>query len=364
MLKTLLAFLSLILLVVLSFGQAPQRLNYQAVVRNTNGQPLANGMHVSLRFTIHDISATGNSVFTEIQTDTTNQFGLVSVKIGAVSNLSTVNWSNGAKYLKVELDPMGGSNFTDMGTSQLLSVPYALFAGNSEPGPQGITGPQGDLGATGSAGSTGPTGASGDNGITGATGPTGNAGTIGATGVTGATGIGLTGATGATGSAVGFVINIGDLYGGGIVVDVWDSSGTQHGLVASLTDISDSSIWSNVTNTLIGTSAESYTNGKANTAAIIAQAGETTSAAQLCRLYTGGGYSDWYLPANWELEECFKAAPVVNRNLGDANGFQPIFYWSSTEGLSNLAYDANFLNAYIYDDSKANPYAVRAVRKF
>ena len=193
----------LLLLCTVVFAQAPQLLNYQAVVRNASGQPVTTG-NVKLRFTIHDGSSTGPTVFTEVQTVVPNQFGLVTPSVGAVNNnLATVNWGGGAKHLQVEVDIAGGSNFTDMGTTQLLSVPYALYAANSAPGPQGpqgVTGPQGVAGAAGAVGAQGPTGATGPQGIPGVQGATGNDGAVGATGPTGAQGVqGVPGANGDTG---------------------------------------------------------------------------------------------------------------------------------------------------------------------
>ena len=110
----------LALLLVISFcadllSQAPQKMNYQAVVRNSAGQPLPRGTMVAIRFSIHDQTPTGTVVFTENQTDTVNEFGLVNMHVGAVNNLGVINWGNGAKYLQVELDPSGGTNFTTMG---------------------------------------------------------------------------------------------------------------------------------------------------------------------------------------------------------------------------------------------------------
>ena len=201
-------------------AQSPQQLNYQAVVRNAQGQPVTTGT-VSMRFTIHSDSANGASVFQEVHHASPNQFGLVNLGVGSLSgNLATVNWGSGSKFLQVELDAAGGTNYSDMGTTQLLSVPYALYAANSAPGPvgptgvaglPGITGTNGANGATGSPGVTGPTGA----GPTGATGPSGNNGATGATGANGITGpsgqdgsaglpglngaIGQTGATGPSG---------------------------------------------------------------------------------------------------------------------------------------------------------------------
>jgi len=168
----------------------------------------------------------------------------------------------------------------------------------------------------------------------------------------------------------GYIHNIGDLYGGGIIVNVWDSSGVQHGLIASLADLSTSSAWSNVTATLIGATAESPDNGKANTAAMLSQSGATSGAAFLCNSYIGGGYNDWYLPAAWELAECYKAAAVVNRNIGDVNGFQfftgsnGVLYWSSTEVNSTVAWAEAFHVGSADTTTKSNTYSVRAVRRY
>ncbi len=112
-------------------AQSPQLFNYQAIARNSTGNVVANNTPVTFRFTIHDGSPSGTTVFTEIQNTTANQFGLVNVQIGSVNNLSSVNWDTGDKFLQVEYDAGGGSNFADMGTTQLLSVPYALHSKTS-----------------------------------------------------------------------------------------------------------------------------------------------------------------------------------------------------------------------------------------
>jgi hypothetical protein len=350
----IIAAFAVVLVSALNAGaQAPQLINYQAVVRNASGQPVANGTVVSLKFIIHDITPTGTSVFNETQSDTANQFGLVNAKIGILNNLALVNWSTGAKYLQVELDPTGGSNFTDMGTSQLLSVPYALFAANSEQGPIGPTGAEG-------IGTTGPTG------IAGATGPTG---AIGATGIAGPTGLaGATGAIGPTGGGL-FTHYIGQLYGGGIIASVWQDSTGEHGLIASLNDLSTNSPWSNIDSTLIGNTAQSQFAGEVNTPAIINQAGQTTSAALLCKNYTGGGYTDWYLPAIWELQQCYNAGMIINRILGGTTGLQfNVRYWSSTEYDINHAWGEDFYygfgSAGTNYDLKTKLYSVRAVRRY
>jgi len=123
----------------------------------------------------------------------------VNVEIGQLGNLAIVSWGNNPKFLEVDADINNTGTFIPMGTSQLISVPYALYAANSAAGP---------IGPTGRVGATGPTGAAGATGV-GLPGPTGFAGITGATGVTGSNGItgptgtglnGITGITGPTGA--------------------------------------------------------------------------------------------------------------------------------------------------------------------
>lgn len=180
-----------------AMAQAPQKMNYQAVVRDASGAPLSGGRNVTVRFQIHDITQGGVVVFQETNTAVTNQFGLITAVIGGTGNLAGVSWGSGAKWLQVEIDVNGGNNFTDMGTTQLISVPYALYAGNSAAGTTGPTGPQGNPGATGATGAAGAPGAQGATGAQGLQGTPGTPGVAGATGATGAAG--APGATGATG---------------------------------------------------------------------------------------------------------------------------------------------------------------------
>ncbi len=114
--------------------QPPQALNYQAIARDSAGNTLPNRV-IGLRFSILDNSATGTVLYTETFTDTTNLFGLFSVDIGTgtpvAGTFNAINWAVGTKWLKVETDVTGGNNYSLMGTSQFLSVPYALYAANS-----------------------------------------------------------------------------------------------------------------------------------------------------------------------------------------------------------------------------------------
>ncbi len=102
--KNLLTLLLLQLIVVALFAQAPQKVNYQAIVRDGNGQPLPGGTNVTVRFVIHDGSPQGPSVFQETNNAVTNQFGLITQYLGGTGNLGAVDWGNGAKYLQVLID--------------------------------------------------------------------------------------------------------------------------------------------------------------------------------------------------------------------------------------------------------------------
>lgn len=123
--------LCFLLFLMTSIAQAPESFKYQAVARDLSGQTVTNTT-ISLRLSILTESATGSVVFQETQTAVTNDFGLFSISIGqgtiTAGNFSGIDWSNGDKFLKVETDFTGGNTYTEMGTSQLLSVPYAFYA--------------------------------------------------------------------------------------------------------------------------------------------------------------------------------------------------------------------------------------------
>jgi len=183
-------------------AQVPQALNYQAVARNASGNLITNQL-VGLRLSILAGSSTGIVSYEETQSASTNQFGLFTISIGSgtpvTGTFNSINWSTGQYWLKVELDATGGTNYIAMGTAQLLSVPYALYAASS--GTVGVTGATGSTGPTGATGLAGVTGPSGTNGTNGATGPTGATGATGSAGLIGPTGVGTTGAVGPTGVA-------------------------------------------------------------------------------------------------------------------------------------------------------------------
>jgi hypothetical protein len=137
--KTILFCLMLVLSITSLFAQAPMQMNYQGVARDQSGNPLANQV-LRIRVTIRNASAIGTAEYSETRGVTTNNYGLFNFAIGSpgaiysTGLLSTVNWGAGTKFMQVELDAAGNNNFVDLGATQLLSVPYALYALNSGSG--------------------------------------------------------------------------------------------------------------------------------------------------------------------------------------------------------------------------------------
>ena len=112
-------------------AQSPEKMSYQAVIRNTNGALLAN-QNIGIRVQILQSSESGAAVYTETHSRSTNANGLVTLEIGGGSvvtgSFSGINWDNGPYFLKTEIDPGGGTSYSIIGTTQLMSVPYALQA--------------------------------------------------------------------------------------------------------------------------------------------------------------------------------------------------------------------------------------------
>lgn len=114
-------------------AQSPQAINYQAVARDNSGNPLTN-RNIGVRVGILSGSSTGTSVYSETHNVTTNQFGLFNIEIGrgVVQSgvFAQINWGSNTHFAKIDIDQNGGTNYQFVGTSQMLSVPYALYAEN------------------------------------------------------------------------------------------------------------------------------------------------------------------------------------------------------------------------------------------
>jgi hypothetical protein len=301
--KLLLAVFAILLISVSSFAQAPDSLNYQAIVRNADGNLIAE-QPVGLEISILQGSNTGTVVYTETHAAISNKFGLVNLIIGGgtptVNTFPVIDWSAGPYFVKVGLDPNGGTTYsTIMGTSQLLSVPYALHANTADR----FLGSDSDCG-----------------------------------------------------------LKIGDTHAGGIIFYL-EPCGC-HGLVAKASDeleVEDIK-WSN-SNKDTYALARGLFRGAPNTKKIIFNmgVGEALPAEQ-CAGLTDGGFTDWYLPSIEELDMMYS-----NLHSQGIGGFSNRYYWSSTENSSNSVWVVAFMsmNGKVSSEGKGNEIMhTRAVRSF
>ncbi len=289
--KKVLSVVATLVLVFSSFCQAPEGFKYQAVVRDA-GNVILNNQTVGIRMTIQQGSIGGAIVYQETFASTTNAFGLVNLEIGngtvISGNFAAIDWANGPFYIETAVDVTGGTGYVVIGTSQLMSVPYALYAkssGSPLPGPQGPQGPIGPLGS-------------------------------------------------------GFTHYIGEQFGGGVIYHLWkDSLGIEHGLIVDVVNIASGVPWGNA-GTLIGLGAQSPWYGLTNSLAIVAVGWINPTAADICINSNNGGFSDWYLPAREELLPLrinfYDIGKVLNSIIGaDEIGYWE--YWTSTEWNASTA---------------------------
>ncbi|MBC8489701.1 MAG: hypothetical protein H8D45_27085 [Bacteroidetes bacterium] len=133
--KLTFTFVIVIAVTIAAIAQPPQAFKYQAVVRDNSGEILQN-QAVGVRISIHEGSAIGEISYQETFTETTNQFGIVNLEIGngipSYGTFSSIDWSNNLKFIETEIDPLGGTAYVSVGTSELLAVPYALYSDRSK----------------------------------------------------------------------------------------------------------------------------------------------------------------------------------------------------------------------------------------
>lgn len=287
-------------------AQVPNKFNYQAVARNSAGQSIPNAP-ITVRITILDGGPNAAGVYSETRSVTTNQLGLFTIAIGSsgaiasAGNFANINWSTGNKYIKVDADPLGGSNFVTLGNSELLSVPYALYAVNGVPG---VAGPQGPPGAQGVAG---PQGVAGTQGVAG---PIGPAGPQGATGPQGPQGLPGTGSVNTIqGDAV---ISVANPSGPTVTVSVNNNSITTNKLAQSGAANGQVLKWNGVQWVAANETAGPWIingNDIANTNSgnvgigvnapsanlHVAQIGNNPTTFVLGRNHTGGGFTSMYM---------------------------------------------------------------------
>jgi uncharacterized protein (TIGR02145 family) len=130
-LKTLL----LLILSVTIYAQSPLGFSFQTIIRDAEGKVQKN-QSVKLRFSILQGSESGSSVYTETHSKTTNEYGVINLTVGTGTpvsgSFSSIVWGSNIHFLKTEIDPLGGSTYTISSTSQLMSVPYAIYASQAD----------------------------------------------------------------------------------------------------------------------------------------------------------------------------------------------------------------------------------------
>ena len=428
--KRLFTIMAVVIITARVFAQPPQKMSYQAVIRDVGGT-LLQSHAVGMRIQILQTSEFGAAVYVETHSASTNANGLVTLEIGSgnvvLGTFATINWANGPYFLKTETDPTGGTNYTITGTSQLLSVPYALHANTAASYPEtdptvkainGIIKSNGTTISTATAGTDylTPTGSAAlltnfpilnqnttgnaatvttNANLTGDVTSTGNAtiiankktmtatAPVSVTGnpkviASGAVAISIAAATPSTAGSMsaadktkldGIATSthiIGESYGGGIIFYL-DASG-EHGLIAATSDQSTAVVWTNpaFASTVSNAVRDGINGGLANTERIILQAGAGSYAAQLCANYKGGNYADWYLPSKYELNLMYMNIGQGNLlGLGNVGGFANNYYWSSTEYNNSLfAWVQSFNDGLQSAGGKNYSLYVRAVRAF
>lgn len=329
-----LVFIFLLLAELSTFGQAPDLVSFQALARDSSQNILINSL-LLVRFSIHNNSVNGPTVYQEEHSTTTNGFGQFSLNLGggvsSTGSFDSINWGQGAKYLQIEIRKSTNEPFINLGGEQLLSVPYALYAKNTElpPGTQG-----GLLYWNGSAWVS-----------------------IG----TGTTNQILTWCNGQPQWGP-CQLNIGDPFEGGVIgyilqpEDPGYNPQQTHGIIAAPFDQSIGAPWG-CFNQLLGYYDTNIGAGFVNTKGIIRLCNTAGIAAYICDTLTLNGYTDWFLPTYDELNKLY-----LNKNL--IGGFSNDFYWTSSEFNINNTYGQDFGTGVQSSQGKYALLKVRAIRYF
>jgi hypothetical protein len=308
-------------------AQAPQRMSYQSVLRNSSNVLLAETL-VGIKISVLQGGAAGTPVYVETQTATTNANGLLSIQIGAgtasTGSFATINWAAGTYFIKTETDPAGGTNYSITGTQEILSVPYALSAGN------GISTAQADAIVSMQAQITDLQ---------------------------------------AQISPCGYEIGQNVPALGGIIFYL-DPSGC-HGLVCAPTDQSTGAKWRVSGINFLereGPHGTGLYEGKYNTL-VSADVNGINSATKICSDLNLGNKYDWYLPSIEELNKMYENIGQGNTlGLGNVGDFADNRYWSSSAAYYDV-WSLDFSNNSPFfdrqeDSGKFELLYVRAIRAF
>jgi hypothetical protein len=145
MIKKYIFIVVMLVFVTTAMAQIPQQLNYQGIARNASGEPISTHV-ITVRLSIIDSASNGIVTYQETKTVSTNYVGLFTIVIGApggtnvIGTIASIHWSTGKKFIKLEIDPNGASNFSLVGMNQLQSVPFALSADPVGPASGDLTG--------------------------------------------------------------------------------------------------------------------------------------------------------------------------------------------------------------------------------
>ncbi len=319
--KLLCSLVAIATLAISCFGQAPEGFKYQAVVRDA-GNTILNNQAVGIRMTIQQGFIGGNSVYQETFSPTTNSFGLVNLEIGSGTVVSgdftTIDWSNGPYFIETAVDVTGGTSYAVMGTSQLLSVPYALHAKTAENVMNDLVDdadadPSNELQTLSRVGTT----------VTLSNGGGTFEDSIGV--YTAGTGIDISNNIVSTVEPT-YTIGLWPELGGYVF---WVSADGKHGLVAETQD-QGAVEWYGAQD-LVSDPANHSVNGQR--------------------------FRDWRMPTQYELNEMYVQQGVIG-------GFSSVNYFSSTQTSSSGCIAQNFGSGFPFNASMINTYNVRAVRAF
>lgn len=362
----------LILVVLIPFSglwaQSPEKISYQAVVRDSNNLLVIN-TEIGMRVSILQGSASGSAIYTETHTPTTNGNGLISIEIGDGStndNFADINWAEGTYFIKTEIAPDGSTNYSITGTSQVLSVPYALHAKTADALTEEIIESDPVFSESPAANITNQH-ITNINNLSGVN--------------TGDQDLSLLATQAALGDSISLLRSeikkyaIGDYAQGGVVF--WVDETGQHGLVCAIEELYPTT-WYAGTNGSTHAIGDGVYAGKDNTTLIIAahlSIGDNGNmyAARLCFDYLFNQndivYGDWFLPSKHESTLMIQKKEIINQvaiaHGGDA--FLDEFYWTSVEysGNNTMAWVINAVDgslSYAYKNNNVG--RSRPIRAF
>lgn len=348
--KKFLVLCSLCLFSFQLWAQSPALMSYQSVIRDGNDELVKDQM-IGMQISILQGSGTGTEVYRETHDRMTNANGLLSIQIGNGSvqsgSIENIDWSSGPYFILTEVDPDGGTNYSIMGASQLLSVPYAMYASESgTPGPAGEDGVGIDTTLDNGDGTftfvydDGSTFTTSD--LTGPQGPEGPQGIQGPQGT-----------EGPPGDKGPFYLGQDTL--GGIVYHVYyGEDGEQHGLIISKTETT--AAWQSNAST---TGANRSWDGAYNT-------NQMTNSPAKNWIQSNFG-PEWYLPSVDEMNLVWQNRFHINRAMSQGGHTVISYntYWTSTEESATVAWNFWFSGGGAFTDvNKTNARRVRAVRAF